>query len=68
VAGRCEHDYEPSGSIKGGEFLDHPSNCKLLKNDSALWSYVKMDPNPGCTIMLLLIHSCPTPSAGPVPT
>jgi len=22
VAGRCEHDNEPSGSIKGGEFFD----------------------------------------------
>jgi len=22
VAGSCEHDYEPSGSVKGQEFLD----------------------------------------------
>jgi hypothetical protein len=28
----CEHGNEPSGSIKGGVYLD-----KLLKKDSALW-------------------------------
>jgi hypothetical protein len=26
VAGSCEHSNEPSGSIKGGEFLDQVSN------------------------------------------
>jgi hypothetical protein len=26
VAGSCEHGNEPSSSIKGGEFLDHPSD------------------------------------------
>jgi hypothetical protein len=31
VAGSCEHDNEPSGSIKGGEILDW-----LLKKDSVL--------------------------------
>jgi hypothetical protein len=29
---------EPSGSIKGWEFLDSVSNCWLLKKDTALWS------------------------------
>jgi hypothetical protein len=32
----CEHSNEPSGFIKGGEFLDQLSDHKLLKNDSAL--------------------------------
>jgi hypothetical protein len=27
VASYCEHDNEPSGSIKGGEFLDYLSVC-----------------------------------------
>jgi hypothetical protein len=27
VAGCCEHGNEPSGSIKGGEFLDSLSDC-----------------------------------------
>jgi hypothetical protein len=27
VAGCHEHGYEPSGSIKGGEFLDQQSDC-----------------------------------------
>jgi hypothetical protein len=31
LAGCCKHGDEPSGSIKGGEFLD----CWLLKKDSA---------------------------------
>jgi hypothetical protein len=38
VARFCEHGYEPSGSIKGREFLDHLSDCQLLKEDSALRS------------------------------
>jgi hypothetical protein len=39
VAGSCEHDHEPSGSIKEGEFLDYLSDYQLLKKDSALWSW-----------------------------
>jgi hypothetical protein len=35
VAGSREHDNEPSGSIKGGEFLDYLSDCQLLKDGSA---------------------------------
>jgi hypothetical protein len=39
VAGLCGHGIEPWGSIKGGgEFLDWPSDCWFLKNDSAIWS------------------------------
>jgi len=30
----CEHDNEPSGSIKGREFLDWLSGYWLLKKDS----------------------------------
>jgi hypothetical protein len=40
VAGSCEHDNEPSGSIKGGQLLDQLSDCWLLKKDSAPWSYL----------------------------
>jgi len=36
--GSCEHGNEPSGSIKGGGFIDYLSNCQLLKKDSAAWS------------------------------
>jgi hypothetical protein len=35
MAGSCEHDNEPSGSIKGGEFLDHPSVLSDSHEDSA---------------------------------
>jgi hypothetical protein len=35
VAGCCEHGNEPSGSVKGGVFLDYLSDCWLLKKDSA---------------------------------
>jgi hypothetical protein len=38
VAGCSEHGNEPSGSIKGGEFLDLLSDYYLLKKDSAPWS------------------------------
>jgi hypothetical protein len=31
VAGSCECDNEPPGSIKCGKFLDQPRNCSLLK-------------------------------------
>jgi hypothetical protein len=30
VAGPCEHGNEPSGSIKGEEFLDFLSDCQSL--------------------------------------
>jgi hypothetical protein len=33
VAGSCEHGTEPSGSIKGGEFLDHLSGFLSLMKD-----------------------------------
>jgi hypothetical protein len=39
VAGFCEHGNEPSGSIKGGEFLDQLNEYWLLKKDSAPWCY-----------------------------
>jgi len=29
VAGSCEHDTDPSSSIKGGEFLNELGNCYL---------------------------------------
>jgi hypothetical protein len=34
LAGSCEHGNEPSGSIKGEEFLDYLSDQELLKKDS----------------------------------
>ena len=34
MAGSREHDNEPSGSIKGGEFLDCLRKDHVLKNDS----------------------------------
>jgi hypothetical protein len=37
MASSCERGNEPSGSIKGGEFLDHLNGCQLLKKISALW-------------------------------
>jgi hypothetical protein len=36
--GLFEHGNEPSGSIQGGEFLDHLSEFKFLYKDSALLS------------------------------
>jgi hypothetical protein len=38
VAGSCECGYEPSGSIKCGEFLDYLRTGYLLREDSAPWS------------------------------
>jgi hypothetical protein len=35
MAGFCEHGNEPSGSIKGVEFLDYLSDYQLLKKGSA---------------------------------
>jgi hypothetical protein len=40
MAGFCENGNEPSGSIKGREFLDYLSDCQLLKKDSAPWCYL----------------------------
>jgi hypothetical protein len=40
VAGSCEHGNKPSGSIKGGEFLDFLSDCQLPKKDSVPWSWL----------------------------
>jgi hypothetical protein len=47
VADFCENGNEPSGSIKGGEFLDKLSDCKHLKMDSDPWGYLAL---------LLLMH------------
>jgi hypothetical protein len=33
--GFCEHGNEPSGSIKGGEFLDYLSDYQFLENNCA---------------------------------
>ena len=38
VADACEYGNEPSGSMKGGEFLDQLQTSQLLKKDSAPWS------------------------------
>jgi hypothetical protein len=40
VAGSFEHGNGPSGSIKGGEFLDKLSDCWVLGIDSAPWSWL----------------------------
>jgi hypothetical protein len=34
----CEHDNEPSGSIKYWEGLEYLSDCWLLKMDMPAWS------------------------------
>jgi hypothetical protein len=38
VAGCYEYSNDPLGSIKGGKFLGHLNDNKLLKENSALWS------------------------------
>jgi hypothetical protein len=38
MVGSCEHSNESSGSIKGGQFLDHLSDYWLLNKDSGPWS------------------------------
>ena len=38
VADACECGNEPSGSVKGGEFLDQLQTSQLLKKDSEPWS------------------------------
>jgi hypothetical protein len=35
---QCEHDNEPSGSIKCWEILEWLSNLRLLKKGSTPWS------------------------------
>jgi hypothetical protein len=35
VTESCEHGNEPSGSKKGGKFLDEVSDCQRLMKDSA---------------------------------
>jgi hypothetical protein len=47
VAGSCEHGNETSGYIKEGKSVDWLINYKLLKRDSAAWSY--------CILSLLLV-------------
>jgi hypothetical protein len=38
VVGSFEKGNKPSGSIKGGEFIDHLKNCQLLRRPlSAEW-------------------------------
>jgi hypothetical protein len=37
-----EHGNEPSGSIKGGKFLDQLSNSEVPKKDSAPWSQLQV--------------------------
>jgi hypothetical protein len=34
VLGTYEHDDEPSGSLKGGEFLEHLNGYQLIKKNS----------------------------------
>jgi hypothetical protein len=36
VAGCCEHGNEPSGSIKGSEFLEQSSDYQLRKKERTL--------------------------------
>jgi len=36
VVGSCEHDNEPSGSIKGGEFLDQLIDYAQLREPCAM--------------------------------
>jgi hypothetical protein len=35
LVGPCEHSYEPSGSVEDREFLDYPSDYKLIKKECA---------------------------------
>jgi hypothetical protein len=35
IGGLFEHDNDPLGSIKGGEFLDYLTDSKLFKKESA---------------------------------
>jgi hypothetical protein len=40
VADLCEYGNEPWISIKGGEFTDHLSDCRLMKDDCASLSQI----------------------------
>jgi hypothetical protein len=40
MASTCEHGNEPSGSIKGREFLYQLSDYQLLKKESTAWNYL----------------------------
>jgi hypothetical protein len=40
MAASCKRSNENSGSIQLMEFHDYLRNCQLLKEDSALWSYL----------------------------
>jgi hypothetical protein len=42
VALSCGHNNEPSGSIKGREFLDQLSYCQLLEENFAAWSWLDL--------------------------
>ena len=45
VAGSCKEGNKVSGSIKCGQILSYLSNCQLLNEESAPWSYfVSMKP------------------------
>jgi len=57
VAGTRKHGNKPSGSIKGGEFLDRLSDYWLLEKDSYPQSYVANKSNVTIfsTVPVLLI-------------
>jgi hypothetical protein len=40
VAGSCEHDNEPSGSVKDGRFFDQLADCEHPKKVSGQCSLV----------------------------
>jgi hypothetical protein len=41
VVGSCEHDSEPSGSVKGGEFLNWVSDCSFVKEGLRTMKYLE---------------------------
>jgi hypothetical protein len=53
VAGPCEHDNEPSGSINGGTFLT--SQVTSHKQDSSAWSKIIKTYNVKCIKHVLRI-------------
>jgi hypothetical protein len=56
VAGYCEHDNEPSGSIKYWEIFKYLSDCCLLKKDSVPGSYLVMHMAVILCIMTTIIY------------
>jgi hypothetical protein len=42
VAGSCEHSSEPSGSVKGGVFLDKLSDYLLLKDSATCFFFFQL--------------------------